>query len=135
MHTAFERSKRGQKVDRQAIDTLVAAAGRRAAAGKTTGFVYTSAVWVLGPTQGQATEDSRCGRTPLVAWRPEHETARPGCADGDGGIRASVVRPGIVYGGARGIVADLLKDALNGLRARGRRRPEPLAVRLRSGSG
>ena len=26
-----------------------------------------------------------------------------------------VVRPGIVYGGGRGIVADLIKDALNGL--------------------
>ena len=31
------------------------------------------------------------------------------------GLRTSVVRPGIVYGGARGIVSDLLKDALNGL--------------------
>jgi nucleoside-diphosphate-sugar epimerase len=26
-----------------------------------------------------------------------------------------VIRPGIVYGGARGIVSDLLKDALNGM--------------------
>jgi nucleoside-diphosphate-sugar epimerase len=31
------------------------------------------------------------------------------------GLRALVVRPGIVYGGSRGIVADLLKDAANGL--------------------
>jgi nucleoside-diphosphate-sugar epimerase len=29
--------------------------------------------------------------------------------------RAVVIRPGIVYGGARGIIGDLLKDALNGL--------------------
>src|SRR5688572_15069297 len=33
VHTAFEYSKRGQKVDRQAIETLVGAAARRAAAG------------------------------------------------------------------------------------------------------
>ena len=30
-------------------------------------------------------------------------------------LRTIVVRPGIVYGGRRGIVSDLLKDALNGL--------------------
>jgi nucleoside-diphosphate-sugar epimerase len=33
----------------------------------------------------------------------------------DGQIRTAVVRPGIVYGGARGIIGDLLKDARNGL--------------------
>ena len=30
-------------------------------------------------------------------------------------LRTAVVRPGIVYGGGRGIIADLLKDAANGL--------------------
>ena len=30
-------------------------------------------------------------------------------------LRTVVVRPGVVYGGARGIVGDLLKDAANGL--------------------
>jgi nucleoside-diphosphate-sugar epimerase len=30
-------------------------------------------------------------------------------------LRTVVIRPGIVYGGGRGIVSDLLKDALNGL--------------------
>ena len=69
---------------------------------------------MLGDDAGQATEESPLHPTPLVAWRPEHEqlvldagTARR--------IRTVVVRPGIVYGGARGIVGDLLKDALNGL--------------------
>jgi nucleoside-diphosphate-sugar epimerase len=32
-----------------------------------------------------------------------------------GSLRTVVVRPGIVYGGGRGIVSDLIKDALNGL--------------------
>ena len=31
------------------------------------------------------------------------------------GLRTVVVRPGIVYGGSRGIVGDLLQDAANGL--------------------
>jgi nucleoside-diphosphate-sugar epimerase len=30
-------------------------------------------------------------------------------------VRTIVIRPGLVYGGARGIIGDLLKDALNGL--------------------
>ena len=34
---------------------------------------------------------------------------------GQNGVRTIVVRPGIVYGGSRGIVSDLLKDALNGM--------------------
>jgi nucleoside-diphosphate-sugar epimerase len=49
-----------------------------------------------------------------VAWRPDHERL---VLDGarEGLIRTAVIRPGIVYGGARGIIADLLKDAANGL--------------------
>jgi nucleoside-diphosphate-sugar epimerase len=113
LHTAVEGETRRQKVDRLAIETLVAAAGRRAAAGKSTGIVYTSVIWVLGPTQGQATEEFPLRPPALVAWRPEHERLVLDAACE--GIRSVVVRPGIVYGGARGIVADLLKDALNGL--------------------
>ena len=113
IHTAFEHSKRGQKVDRQAIDALLNAATRRAAAGKNAAFIYTSGVWVLGNTQGKAAEDAPLNPPALVAWRPEHERA---VLDGGAGVvRTAVVRPGVVYGGARGIVGDLLKDAANGL--------------------
>jgi nucleoside-diphosphate-sugar epimerase len=113
VHTAFEYSKRGQKVDRQAIDTLLAAAGRRAASGQAATFVYTSGVSVLGDTQGRAAEDAPVNPPQYVAWRPEHERL---VLDGSRhGIRTVVIRPGIVYGGARGIIGDLLKDAANGL--------------------
>jgi nucleoside-diphosphate-sugar epimerase len=114
VHTASEHSKRRQKVDRQAIDALTSTAERRAAAGKAAIIVYTSGVWVLGPTQGQATEDAALRPPAHVAWRPEHEQLVLDAAR-DRRIRTIVVRPGIVYGGARGIVGDLLKDALNGL--------------------
>ena len=113
VHTAFDHSKRGQKIDREAIDALLSAARRRAAAGGPAAFVYTSGVWVLGDTQGRAAEDAPLNPTPLVAWRPEHER-RVLDASADG-IRTVVMRPGIVYGGARGIIGDLLKDAANGL--------------------
>jgi nucleoside-diphosphate-sugar epimerase len=113
IHTAFEHSKRGQKVDRQAIDALLEAAVRRSAGGKNAAFIYTSGVWVLGDTQGKAAEDAPLNPPALVAWRPEHE--RVVLDGGAGTVRTVVVRPGVVYGGARGIIGDLLKDAANGL--------------------
>ena len=114
IHTAFEPSKRGVAVDRQAIEALLGAAIRHAARGQTVSFVYTSDVWVLGNTVGAATEDAPARPTPLVAWRPEHEQVVLDAGRGRM-LRTAVVRPGIVYGGARGIVGDLLKDAANGL--------------------
>jgi nucleoside-diphosphate-sugar epimerase len=113
IHTALEPSKRGTKVDRQAIDNLLAAATRRSAEGKPASFIYTSGLWVLGDTQGKATEESALHPPTHVAWRIEHE--RLVLERGGNGIRTAVVRPGVVYGGSRGIVGDLLKDALNGL--------------------
>jgi nucleoside-diphosphate-sugar epimerase len=113
VHTAFEHSKRGQEVDRLAIQALIDAASRRSRRKLPTAIVYTSGVWVLGSTQGQATEDAPVRPTPLVAWRPEHEQAVLAAATD--GIRTAVIRPAVVYGGARGIVSDLLKDAQNGL--------------------
>ncbi|HZJ31188.1 MAG TPA: NAD-dependent epimerase/dehydratase family protein [Vicinamibacterales bacterium] len=112
IHTALEDSPRKQKVDRQAIDTLIAAAARRAAAGLPACVVYTSGTWVLGETH-EATEEAALNPIPLVSWRPEHEQVVLQ-ADRQG-VRPVVIRPGVVYGGARGIVGDLLKDAANGL--------------------
>ena len=113
VHTALDSSPRKQKIDRLAIDTLLEAAGRRAATGRRASFVYTSGVWVLGDTQGRATEEAPVNPTPIVSWRPEHERL---VLDGArGGVRTIVIRPGLVYGGARGIIGDLLRDASNGL--------------------
>ena len=112
IHTAIESSKRMQKVDRQAIDTLLGAAVRRAESGRPACVVYTSMTWVLGEAR-HATEETPVNPIPLVAWRPEHEQAVLDA--GRDGVRTAVLRPGVVYGGARGIVGDLLKDAANGL--------------------
>ena len=114
IHTALEGSKRVADVDRTAIDTLLGAAIRRAAKGQPAVFVYTSSVWVLGSTGTGATEDTPVQPTPLAAWRPDHEKLVLDAGRGRM-LRTAVVRPGIVYGGARGIIGDLLKDASNGL--------------------
>jgi nucleoside-diphosphate-sugar epimerase len=114
VHTALAGSTRAQKIDRQAVDTFLAAATSRAASGKPAAVIYTSGVWVLGDTTAPAAEDAALAPTPLVAWRPEHEQLVLE-AGRTGAPRTVVVRPGIVYGGTRGIIADLLKDAGNGL--------------------
>jgi nucleoside-diphosphate-sugar epimerase len=112
VHTALD-AKRAPKVDRLAIDTLLGAASRRASSGQPAAMVYTSGIWVLGDTQGQAAEDAMLRPAEIVAWRPEHEKIV--LDRGAWGIRTAVIRPAVVYGGARGIIGDLLKDAANGL--------------------
>jgi nucleoside-diphosphate-sugar epimerase len=114
IHAAYERSKRTVEVDRRAIETLMGAAGRRLDAGHAVSFIYTSGIWVLGDTDGPAAEDAPLKPTPHVAWRPEHEELVRSSSRG-GQVRTVIVRPGIVYGGARGIISDLLKNAKNGL--------------------
>jgi nucleoside-diphosphate-sugar epimerase len=114
IHTAFESSKRGAAVDRQATETLLGAAIKHASKGHAVSFIYTSGVWVLGNTGGPADEQAPVRPTEMVAWRPEHEKLVLDAGKGRT-LRTAVVRPGIVYGGARGIIGDLLKDAANAL--------------------
>jgi nucleoside-diphosphate-sugar epimerase len=114
VHTAIDASVRRDKIDRLAVETLLAAAAKRSAAGHPAAFVYTSDLWVLGNTTVPAEEDAPVQPTAYVAWRPEHERLVLD-AGSRGTVRTAIVRPGIVYGGTRGIIADLLKDAANGL--------------------
>jgi len=114
VHTALDGSPRRDKVDRCAVDTLLAAATNRVASAMPAAFVYTSGIWVLGDTAGPVAEDAPVNPTPHVAWRPAHERLVLD-AGRSHTVRTVVVRPGIVYGESRGIIADLLKDAANGL--------------------
>jgi nucleoside-diphosphate-sugar epimerase len=114
VHTAFESSPRGIEKDREAIETLLASLkGAKTATGVAPTFIYTSGIWVLGNTTRPAAEDAPLDPVAHVDWRPAHEQLVLDA--GVNGLRTIVVRPGIVYGGARGIVSDILKDALNGM--------------------
>jgi nucleoside-diphosphate-sugar epimerase len=114
VHTALESSPRGIPKDKQALETMLGAQTQAGQAdGKPRIFVYTSGVWVLGRTAMSATEDAPLDPPPHVEWRPAHEEMVLSAFSAS--LRTVVVRPGIVYGGGRGIVADLIKDALNGL--------------------
>jgi nucleoside-diphosphate-sugar epimerase len=108
IHAAFEYSARGPEVDATVLATLLRPAGDRARF-----VIYTSGIWVLGNQPSPADETAPLNPTALVSWRPAHEQRVLDAASGM--LRTAIIRPGIVYGGSRGIVSDLFKDAANGL--------------------
>jgi nucleoside-diphosphate-sugar epimerase len=110
IHAAFEYTARGANVDAVAVDNLLKAA---TASKSVRCLIYTSGVWVLGNSPAPADEGATVNPIELSAWRPAHERRVLDAASDR--LRTIVIRPGIVYGGGRGIVGDLLKDASNSL--------------------
>lgn len=108
VHTAFEASARGADLDAASTDALLELARESGAQA----LVYTSGIWVLGPTTG-ADESAPVNPTPLVAFRPAIEQRVLNA--GSDRLRTMVIRPGVVFGSGRGIVGDLIKDAENGI--------------------
>ncbi|MER7708121.1 NAD-dependent epimerase/dehydratase family protein [Kitasatospora sp. NPDC097605] len=93
------------------VDTAVIEALATPLRGTGRPFVYTSGVWVLGAT-GEAQEVGE--QTPtdpigIVGYRPRIEQRV--LAEAAEGVRAVVVRPGIVYGRGGGIPAILVDRA------------------------
>ena len=114
IHTALETLPRGIAKEKEALDIMIGAQTEASQAdGKARVFIYTSSIWVLGRTVKAAEEDSPLEPPAYSEWRPAHEERVLSAFSSS--LRTVVVRPGIVYGGGRGIVSDLLKDALNGL--------------------
>jgi nucleoside-diphosphate-sugar epimerase len=115
--TALEASPRGIDADRESIKVLLDVArdgAARAPAGTIPpAVIYTSGIWILGSKTEPAAEESPLQPADIVAWRPAHEQLVLDA--GSAGLRTAVVRPGIVYGGSRGLVGDLFRDAWNGL--------------------
>jgi nucleoside-diphosphate-sugar epimerase len=117
VHAAYDaRSGQGPAIDRLVIETLLAAARRPRTAGAASArrfIIYTSGIWVLGRSPEPSAEDAPINPVDFVSWRPLHEQLIVD-ANSDR-LRTVVVRPGVVYGGGHGIVADLFKSASNGL--------------------
>ena len=108
VHAATEYGPRVRDVDEAAVDTLTALPAK-----PNRFLIYTSGIWVLGPAPTPVDETAPLDPIEMVRWRPGHE--RRVLDTALAGTRAIIVRPGIVYGGSRGIVGDLLKDAANSL--------------------
>jgi nucleoside-diphosphate-sugar epimerase len=118
VHAAYDaRSGQGPTIDRLVLDTLLAAARRPRTAGAGPAparfVIYTSGVWVLGRSPEPVDEDAPLNPVDHVSWRPLHEQIVID-ANSDR-LRTVVVRPGVVYGGGHGLVADLFRSASKGL--------------------
>ena len=97
VHCASDSGPQSVELDRKSIQNARELLHGRVGAT----FIYTSGIWVLGDTAGAVVDESRpTDPAKIVAWRPAHEQLALELAKE--GIRAVVVRPGIVYGGARG---------------------------------
>jgi nucleoside-diphosphate-sugar epimerase len=70
-------------------------------------------VWVLGDTRGPADESAATDHpSAAVAWRPSHERLVLDAAGGQ--LVTAVVRPGMVYGGTRGLITPWFAQARSG---------------------
>jgi len=108
VHTAYEYSARGPQIDAMAIEALLTPTARQGRF-----MLYTSGIWVLGNCPAPVDEAAPLNPAEFVAWRPAHEQRVLNAATAS--VRPVVIRPGIVYGGSRGIVGEMLKDAANSL--------------------
>jgi len=105
VHTAIDYQKDTAELDRKTIQ-----AARELLSGQVGAtFIYTSGCWVLGHTDGVADETAPIKPARAVAWRPPHEQLALSLAKD--GIRAVVVRPGIVYGGKGGLLSMFFASA------------------------
>jgi nucleoside-diphosphate-sugar epimerase len=112
IHAAADATPKREEIDRRAVETLMTAAVARPRSSPPS-FVYTSGVWVLGSNAQPLDETAQPHPGQLLGWRPAHEQLVLQGASAS--LRTAVIRPGIVYGGNRGIVSDLLKSAAQGL--------------------
>lgn len=110
IHAAIEYSSRGPQLDAELLDRLLPA---MADTGSAKTFIYTSGIYVIGPAPEPVDETAALDPAQISAWRvPLEQRVLQAMTLS---LRTAVVRPGYLYGGARGVISDLLKDALNGL--------------------
>lgn len=105
IHAATTNDASNPSADAATIDAVL---GTLAGTGKP--FLYTSGLWVHGETKGEVIDErGALNPIPLVAWRPAHERKVLGAiADG---VKAMVIRPGIVFGRGGGIPSLLVQSA------------------------
>jgi nucleoside-diphosphate-sugar epimerase len=110
IHMAFD-STTGEVADRACVKALIGAAQ---SAKRPCVFIYTSGVWVLGDTGGKPADEDTPPDHPAqaVAWRPAHERQVLHAARGT--LMTAVIRPGLVFGGHKGLIGRYYIDAVEG---------------------
>jgi nucleoside-diphosphate-sugar epimerase len=110
IHCAFESAG----VDQAATEALLGAMiAEGSEGGQPRSFIYTSGVWVLGTTAAPADEGASTETpAPISTWRPPIE--RHVLENGNEQVATAVLRPGIVWGGKRGILKGWVDGAATG---------------------
>jgi nucleoside-diphosphate-sugar epimerase len=107
VHCALQDGEGGVDLDRRTV--LSARDLLRGQVGAT--LVYTSGCWIYGDTADSvADENAELKPAKISGWRPAHEKLALEAAKD--GIRSTVVRPGCVYGGGKGMVGELFASAV-----------------------
>lgn len=103
VHCAFDSPELDALAAEEILGALLAQGDKRT-------FIYTSGVWVLGNTRGEVDESARTDApAALVSWRPAVEKRVLEHAALD--ITTAVIRPGLVYGGSRGLFGSWWRHA------------------------
>jgi nucleoside-diphosphate-sugar epimerase len=93
--------------DQMALDAYRTAARD----GRVRKLLYTSGVWVYGPTDGEVADENRPTHPlSLVKWRVAHEDAALDLANDE--VETIVFRPAMVYGESRGTIGAWFREAL-----------------------
>jgi nucleoside-diphosphate-sugar epimerase len=109
VHLAQDLGPERYETDARLIDALVHPAGGE---GVLRHLVYTSTLFVLGEVAGEPA-DERTQPRPPAFLAPRAEIERRVLAAGGSGIVATVIRPGMVYGGGDGgSVGELFRSAV-----------------------
>ncbi len=113
IHAAADNSESKVTTDRGAIEALLWAARQheREKGEPPRCVIYTSGCFSLGETgdAGADEESPTDGAPEIVAWRSDHERAVLAAATED--VATAVVRPGMIYGGGRGVISEFFATA------------------------
>jgi nucleoside-diphosphate-sugar epimerase len=107
VHAAFQAGPEASRQDQRALEAIQAAVED----GRVRRVLYTSGIWVYGDRPGMVVdEDTPVDPPELVAWRPPHEEVVLDLLEHDEAAPV-VLRPGMVYGGAGGILGGWFREA------------------------
>ncbi len=105
VHAAAAPGTSASEFDHHALEAFRAAA----LDGRVRRVLYTSSLWVLGPTTGVADESAPLKPLELATWRAAHEEIVIDLAAHE--VAAIILRPGMVYGGMRGLFGQWFAEA------------------------
>jgi nucleoside-diphosphate-sugar epimerase len=106
IHAAYDPAGESARRDRDALGAVREAVQD----GRVRKVIYTSGIWVHGDTGGRVVDETaRPEPAERVAWRPAHEEVALDMTSL--GATVVVMRPGMVYGGARGWFGGWFREA------------------------